>query len=199
MNKRHQGRTVCHRDTDGCCSFQQQRASKRVSVGSLNIIARNYTVQINPLAGLYSHLVQLRNSVSTFVLKGPVIITLLFMSMGWEYVSEQQPQAAVYSQVIWYGELRWNDIDRGKLKNSENKPVPVPLYPPQISNGTIRARSRASAVRGQRLTAWVMVRPISFLLYTIHTLDLPPNVVVEWLILLHILEFPDSNLGPEIG
>jgi hypothetical protein len=162
MYKRHQGRTVCHRDTDGCCSFQQQRASKCVSVGSLNIIAHNYTVQINPLAGLYSRLVQLRNSVSTFVLKGPVIITLLFMSMGSEYVSELQPQATVYPQVIWVWRATMEWYWQGETEELREKPVPVPLYPPQIPNGTIRAWSRASAVRGQRLTAWVMVRPISY-------------------------------------
>jgi hypothetical protein len=28
------------------------------------------------------------------------------------------------------GEPQWNDTDRGKLKNSREKPVPVPLCPP---------------------------------------------------------------------
>jgi hypothetical protein len=32
-------------------------------------------------------------------------------------------------------EHRWNEIDRGKLKYSEKKPVPVPLCPQQIPNG----------------------------------------------------------------
>jgi len=59
----------------------------------------------------------------------------------------------------------WNDIDRGKPKYSE-KTCPVPLCPPQIPHGLTRARTRASAVRGQRLTAWAMARPkvhLSFL------------------------------------
>jgi hypothetical protein len=33
------------------------------------------------------------------------------------------------------------------------KPVPVPLCPPQISHGLTRDRTRASAVRGRRLIA----------------------------------------------
>jgi hypothetical protein len=41
----------------------------------------------------------------------------------------------------------------------------VPLCPPQISYGLIRDRTRASAVRGRRLTAWAMVRPQPCLCY----------------------------------
>jgi hypothetical protein len=56
-------------------------------------------------------------------------------------------------------EHRWNDIDTGRLKYSGKKPVPVPLCPPQIPHGLTRDRTRASAVRGRRLTAWTMARP----------------------------------------
>jgi hypothetical protein len=45
-------------------------------------------------------------------------------------------------------------------ENPEN-PVPVPLCTPQISHGLTWDRARASAVRGQRLTAWAMVRLIA--------------------------------------
>jgi hypothetical protein len=54
---------------------------------------------------------------------------------------------------------RWNDTDRGKPKNSERKPVPVWLRPPQIPHALIRARTRASALRCRRLTAWAIARP----------------------------------------
>jgi hypothetical protein len=47
---------------------------------------------------------------------------------------------------------------QGKQKYSE-KTCPVPLCPPQIPHGSTRARTWASAVRGQRLTAWAMARP----------------------------------------
>jgi hypothetical protein len=56
-------------------------------------------------------------------------------------------------------EHRWNEIDRGKPKYSGEKPVPAPLCPPQIPHGTTRDRTRASAVRGRRLTAWATARP----------------------------------------
>jgi hypothetical protein len=50
-------------------------------------------------------------------------------------------------------EHRWNEIDRGKTEVLGEKPVPVPLCPPQIPHGLTRDRARASAVRGRRLTA----------------------------------------------
>jgi hypothetical protein len=49
-------------------------------------------------------------------------------------------------------EHRWNEIYRGK-------PVPVPLFPPQTPYGLTRNRTRVSAVKGRRLTAWAMARP----------------------------------------
>jgi hypothetical protein len=46
----------------------------------------------------------------------------LFMSMGWDDVSELRPQTGLLfiPQVIYEnGEPRWNDIDRVKAKNSD--------------------------------------------------------------------------------
>jgi hypothetical protein len=51
-----------------------------------------------------------------------------------------------------YGEPWWNDID-GKTEELGEKPVPVPLCPPQIPNGLIQAWTRVCMVRGWRLTA----------------------------------------------
>jgi len=45
---------------------------------------------------------------------------------------------------------------QGKTEKLGEKPVPVLLCPPQIRHGLTRARTRASVVRGRRLTAWVM-------------------------------------------
>ena len=51
-------------------------------------------------------------------------------------------------------------LDRqGKTEVLGEKPVPVPLCPPQIPHGLARDRTGASAVRGRRLTAWAMARP----------------------------------------
>jgi hypothetical protein len=68
--------------------------------------------------------------------------------------SNRTPHGAVLDEygtmVEWYLQ--------GKPKYSE-KTCPVPLCPPKIPHGLIRARTQASAVRGQRLTAWAMARP----------------------------------------
>jgi hypothetical protein len=47
----------------------------------------------------------------------------------------------------------------GEPKNSVNKHVPVPLCPPQIPHGLTKVQSRASEVRGRRLTALDMAQP----------------------------------------
>jgi hypothetical protein len=39
------------------------------------------------------------------------------------------------------------------------KPIPVTLRPPQVSDGLPRDRTRACAVTSRRLTAWAMARP----------------------------------------
>jgi hypothetical protein len=53
--------------------------------------------------------------------------------------------------------VEWNW--HGKTEVLGEKPVPVPLCPPQIPPGLTRDRIRVSAVRGRRLTAWAMSRP----------------------------------------
>jgi hypothetical protein len=57
-------------------------------------------------------------------------------------------------------EHRWNKTDRGKPKYSEEKPVPVPLCPPQIPHGPTGDRNLACQVKVWRLTAWAMARPL---------------------------------------
>jgi hypothetical protein len=49
-------------------------------------------------------------------------------------------------------------LTKEKPKNSGEKPVPMPLCPPQVPHGLTHARTRASAVRGRRLTTWAMAR-----------------------------------------
>jgi hypothetical protein len=53
-------------------------------------------------------------------------------------------------------ELNWH----GKTQVLAEKPVPVPLRPPQIQHGLTRDRTRTSAVGGRRLTAWAITRPL---------------------------------------
>jgi hypothetical protein len=53
-------------------------------------------------------------------------------------------------------------IGRGN-RSSLRKPAPVPLCPPQIPHDLTWDRTRAVAVGSQRLTAWAMARPSSYL------------------------------------
>jgi hypothetical protein len=48
---------------------------------------------------------------------------------------------------------------QGKTEVLGEKPVTVPLCPPQIPHGLSRDRTRASAMWGRLLTAWAMTRP----------------------------------------
>jgi hypothetical protein len=58
-------------------------------------------------------------------------------------------------RYVWSS--RWNDW-QGKLKCSE-KPVSVPLCPPQIPHDVTWAGTRAASVTIHRLTALVIARP----------------------------------------
>jgi hypothetical protein len=61
-------------------------------------------------------------------------------------------------QMIWLWRATVEWYWQGKTEELVEKPVPVPLFPPQIPYGLTRARTRASAVRGRRLTTWAMAR-----------------------------------------
>jgi hypothetical protein len=69
-------------------------------------------------------------------------------------------------------EHRWNEIDRGKPEVLGKKPVPIPFCPSQIPRGLTRDQTRAYAVRGRRLTAWAMARPLFFFVISYRGLDL---------------------------
>jgi hypothetical protein len=58
---------------------------------------------------------------------------------------------------VWRARVEW--WWEGKTEDLEDKPVPLPLCSSHISNGLTRARTRFSAVRGRRLTAWAIARP----------------------------------------
>jgi hypothetical protein len=47
---------------------------------------------------------------------------------------------------------------QGRTEALGEKPVLVPLCPPQIPHEPTRNRTRVSVVRGRRLTAWAMAR-----------------------------------------
>jgi hypothetical protein len=58
---------------------------------------------------------------------------------------------------VWWATVEW--YRQEKTEEPGEKPVPVPLCPPRIPHGLTRAQTRASAVRGRRLTTWAMARP----------------------------------------
>jgi hypothetical protein len=62
------------------------------------------------------------------------------------------------------GEFGGMNIGRGN-RSTRIKPAPVPLCPPQIPLDQTRARTRATAVGSQRLTAWAMTQPFCHYLW----------------------------------
>jgi hypothetical protein len=94
---------------------------------------------------------------------------VILFSFRWgETVSELRPLTDLlfFPQLMMYeyGTLvewwHW----QGKIEKLGEKPVPLPLFPPQIPHGMTRARSRDSVVGGRRLTVWTMARPIPWLI-----------------------------------
>jgi hypothetical protein len=59
---------------------------------------------------------------------------------------------------VWIATVEWHW--QGKTEELGEKPVSVLLCAPQIPHGLTRARTRASAVRGRRLTTWAVARPL---------------------------------------
>jgi hypothetical protein len=84
------------------------------------------------------------------------------------------PAADAYCATPWwrwsvcsfYGApVEWNR--QGKTEVLGEKPVPVPLCPPQMPQGLTRDRTCFSALGGRQLTAWAMARPCSITLLII--------------------------------
>jgi hypothetical protein len=87
---------------------------------------------------------------------------LLFMSVGWDYVSELRPANGILFIPRWCMNM---ESDGGIIMTGENRrtrvdrPVRVSLFHHKPTC-TDKARTRASAVKARRLTAWVMARPV---------------------------------------
>jgi hypothetical protein len=73
-------------------------------------------------------------------------ILLLFMSMGWDCVSELRPPTGIFfiiQMIYQYGQPQWNDID------SENKKTPINTY--QIATlSTTNSTWTYLGLRGER-------------------------------------------------
>jgi hypothetical protein len=104
--------------------------------------------------------VESRNTANCAVCNA--LLLLMLVSMEWGWVSEQQPiPGLLFIPQVTYecGEPRWNDTNRETEERWERS-APVPLCPLQILQILTLARSRASALRGWRLTAQAMVRSV---------------------------------------
>jgi hypothetical protein len=62
----------------------------------------------------------------------------MFMSMGRDDVSELRPPAGVFISLVIFGELWWNDVDRGQLM----------IRPPERSLAIPPAEPSSSKSRG---------------------------------------------------
>jgi hypothetical protein len=118
---------------------------------------------------------------------------LLFMLMWWDYVPELQPLTDVLfirpSDIwVWRATVNWNWKGKTELRE---KPVPVPLCPPQIPHELTRARTRASAVRIiNLLIIWYCnaTRRFNFAVVGLRDFELLP-------VTLHLLKF-SSKIHP---
>jgi hypothetical protein len=89
-----------------------------------------------------------------------VLFFSFFMSMGWNHISELFPPTGLLFIPRWYMSVESHGeiILTGKTEKFREKYVSVPLRRPQNSNWMTRARTRASAMRGRRLTAWAIAQ-----------------------------------------
>jgi hypothetical protein len=95
---------------------------------------------------------------------------------------------------VWWATVEW--YWQGKTEKLGEKTVPMLLCPPQIQHGLTRARTRASAARGRRLTTWAMARPVLWLTPLYQTFNW--NVHCRWLGRLldfatHLILYPVGN------
>jgi hypothetical protein len=112
---------------------------------------------------------------------------LLFLKVGWVRPKRGYlPCASILRipQIIWVWRATVEWYWQGKTEELGEKPVPVPLCPPQIPNGLNRARTRASAVRGRRLTTWATARPLRMITFWREFVKWVPRAhSYEWVLL----------------
>jgi hypothetical protein len=123
------------------------------------------TFQLGPKTFMSAYFLELTIIIS-FVIDYTVTSyrsTAFSWRWGW---SDPSVDACLYVTIlrilqtiwVWRATVEW--YWQGKTEGLGEKPVPVTLCPPQIPHALTRARTRASAVRGRRLTTWAMARRI---------------------------------------
>jgi hypothetical protein len=91
------------------------------------------------------------------------IIIFLFL-VGWDWVHLVLPIVPAPDDSDC-GATDGMKIGRGN-RSTRRKPAPVSFCPPEIPHDLTRARTRATAVGSQRLTAWAMARLLSHTILT---------------------------------
>jgi hypothetical protein len=82
------------------------------------------------------------------------------------------------TQMMMSVEPWWNGTD-GKTEELDEKLVQLSLCPPQIPHGLTRARTRASAVAGRRLTAWAIARHSLVRYWKLNQLTREPGISIS--------------------
>jgi hypothetical protein len=98
-------------------------------------------------------------------------------------------------QMIWVWRAMVEWYWQGKTEELGEKPVPVPLRPPQIPHGL----TRVSAVRGRRLTTWAMARPSGnrFHAHTAFTFVQATYLRFKLFSFIPVLHIKDRGMGCE--
>ena len=71
-----------------------------------------------------------------------------------------RPRLQNFVLLVWAASGIGRMIQTGVNRRTGEKPLPVPLYPTQISHALARDRNRSFAVRSRRLTTWTTARPL---------------------------------------
>jgi hypothetical protein len=108
---------------------------------------------------MHNHIPIIRAQLSPFFWRAPQHMLRTHRSLKASYATVWWRWLVFFVFPCNGASVEWNWL--GKTEALGEKPVPESLCPPQISHGLTRDRTRVSAVRGRRLTAWATVLAIT--------------------------------------
>jgi hypothetical protein len=138
-------------DSSGKMFYLYRESNPDISV--IHSIIRHYTDWATPAL---SHISKVTNTTLLILLFVAIRVILLLWTAA---------QAGLFLSSRWMRiEIHSGMIFTGIIEELGEKPVPIPLCPPQIPHGLTWTRTRVSALRGGRLTAWAKARPNTFII-----------------------------------